>query len=81
MKTIDVILEERQLSLDRLAESSGLPFERVEAIVDGRWLPNPHERRRIAEALSLGVDEVSWGHTMNPRNVRYHRFGLPEDFK
>jgi hypothetical protein len=28
----------------------------------------------------VGVDQISWGHTMNPRNVRYHRFGLKEDF-
>jgi hypothetical protein len=81
MKTIDVILDDQQLSLAWLAETSGLPCERTEAIVDGRWLPSPHERRLIAEALGLSVDDVSWGHTMNPRNVRYHRFGLPEDFK
>jgi hypothetical protein len=81
MKTIDVILDDQQLSLAWLAETSGLPCERTEAIVDGRWLPSPHERRLIAEALGLSVDDVSWGHTMNPRNVRYHRFGLPEDFQ
>jgi hypothetical protein len=80
MKTLDVVLEERQLSLDRLAAQCELPVERVEAIVDGRWLPSPKERQRIADALGLPVESISWGHTMSPRNVRYHRFGLREDF-
>ena len=33
-----------------------------------------------AVALGVSVETISWGHTMNPRNVRYHRFGLKEDF-
>jgi hypothetical protein len=80
MKTVDLVLEELKWSLSQLAEHSNLPVDRVEAIVDGRWLPSPQERERIAAAIGLAVGEISWGHTMNPRNVRYHRFGLKEDF-
>jgi hypothetical protein len=81
MKTVDVLLEELNLSVEELAEKCQLPFERVLAIVDGRWLASPVEREQIAAALTVPVGEISWGHTMNPRNVRYHRFGLKEDFK
>lgn len=81
MKTVDVLLEELELSLDELATQCKLPTERVEAIVDGRWLPSPEERSKIAAALGVETTSISWGHTMNPRNVRYHRFGLKEDFK
>jgi len=80
MKTVDVLLEEQRLSIEELAQKSSLPVERAAAIVDGRWLPGPAERRQISAALGVGVDQISWGHTMNPRNVRYHRFGLKEDF-
>lgn len=80
MKTVDVLLEEKNLSIEELAESCGLEPERVLAIVDGRWLASPTERQQIAAALATPVDQISWGHTMNPRNVRYHRFGLKEDF-
>jgi hypothetical protein len=80
MKTVDVMLEELEWSLSQLAQRCNLPEDRVEAIVDGRWLASPQERERIAAALGMGVAEISWGHTMNPRNVRYHRFGLKEDF-
>jgi len=37
-------------------------------------------REKLAAALGLPVTEISWGHTMSPRNVRYGRFGLKEDF-
>jgi hypothetical protein len=80
MKTVDLLLQEQNLSVDELAERCGLDGERVLAIVDGRWLASPAERAAIAAALGVAVETVSWGHTMNPRNVRYHRFGLKEDF-
>ena len=80
MKTVDLLLEEKQLSIEALSELCGLLPERVLAIVDGRWLSSPAERQAIATALDFPIDQISWGHTMNPRNVRYHRFGLKEDF-
>ncbi len=80
MKTIDVLMEERQISLDELASNAGLPVERVASIADGRRTPSPTEREKLASALGVAISEISWGHTMNPRNVRYHRFGLKEDF-
>ena len=80
MKTVDVLLEEQNLSIDELAEKCALDPGRVLAIVDGRWLANPAERERMAVALGVAVIDISWGHTMSPRNVRYHRFGLREDF-
>lgn len=80
MKTVDVILEEVGLSLDELSQRSGLTLSRVAAIVEGRWTPSPDERQQIANALNMSVDNISWGHTMNPRNVRYRRHGLKENF-
>ncbi len=80
MKTIDVLIESAGVSLEQLATVTDLPVERVEAIVEGRWLPRPAERAALAAALGVEVDAISWGHTMSPRNVRYHRFGLSEDF-
>jgi hypothetical protein len=80
MKTVDLLLEEQNLSVDELAAHCALDGERVLAIVDGRWLASPAERAAIAAALGVAVETISWGHTMSPRNVRYHRFGLKEDF-
>jgi hypothetical protein len=76
--TVDVLLEQQGLSIPQLADGAGIETGRMEAIVTGRWTPSPAERARIAAALGLTTDDISWGHTMSPRNVRYHRFGLPE---
>ncbi len=80
MKTIDILFEETQLTIEDIAERARLTSERVEAIVVGRWTPSPSERQKIAAAFGVSIDDVSWGHSMEPRNVRYHRFGLKENF-
>lgn len=80
MKTVDVLFEESGRALEEVAVAAGLEAARVAAIADGRWTPGPEERRRIAAAFGVAVEDVSWGHTMNPRNVRYGRFGLKENF-
>ena len=80
VKTVDLLFEETGVSVKEIAQKTGLKAARIEAIALGRWTPSPRERNLIAQAFSVGVSEISWGHTMVPRNVRYHRFGLKEDF-
>ncbi|HEV7226553.1 MAG TPA: helix-turn-helix transcriptional regulator [Pirellulales bacterium] len=80
MKTIDLLFEETGFTIEDVAERSHLPAERVEAIAVGRWTPSPAERLRLAEAFGAVVDDIAWGHTMDPRNIRYRRLGLRENF-
>jgi transcriptional regulator with XRE-family HTH domain len=80
MKTVEHLFEETGLTVEDVAERAGLEVSRVVAIADGRWTPSPNDRQRIAAAFGVPVEEVSWGHTMNPRNIRYRRFGLRENF-
>lgn len=80
MRTVEHLFEQTGLSVEEIAERANLTVERVAAIAEGRWTPSPDDRERIAAAFGLPVSEISWGHTMNPRNVRYRRFGLKEDF-
>lgn len=80
IKTVDVLFDDHDLSVEDVAERSGLNCERVEAIALGRRTPSPIERAKMAAALGVEIDKISWGHTMDPRNVRYRRFGLKEDF-
>ncbi len=79
MKTIERLLEETGLTIEDVAERSGLSIDRVEAIAVGCWLASPAEREKLAAAFDAAVDEISWGHTMPPRNIRAHRFGFKED--
>jgi len=80
MKTVDQLFETCDLTVEDVAERAHLSPERVEAIAVGRWTPSPAERSKIAQVFGVTVDAVSWGHTMDPRNIRYRRFGLKEDF-
>lgn len=80
MKTIDVLFDEFQMTIEDLAEKAGMDVGRIEAVVMGRWLPSPVERKKLAAVFDTPIDEISWGHTMDPRNVRYRRMGLKEDF-
>jgi hypothetical protein len=80
LKTVEFLLEETGLNLCDIAEISCLSQERVLAIAEGRWTPSPDERERIAAAFKVSVADISWGHSMNPRNIRYRRHGLKENF-
>ena len=80
MPTLDYILEQKKKTPADIARATGLDAKRVEAIVDGRWTPSPQERRLIALALEVPLEQIAFGHNMNARNIRFHRFGLKEDF-
>ncbi len=80
MKTVDRLIEETGITVDDLAVKANLDRDRTLAIIDGRWTPSPAERGRIAAAFGVAVTEISWGHTMNFRNVTYHRKGIQENF-
>jgi len=80
MRTVEHLFEQTGFTCEDVAERARLPVERVAAIAEGRWTPSPEDRERIAAAFGVPVAEISWGHTMNPRNVRYRRHGLKENF-
>jgi transcriptional regulator with XRE-family HTH domain len=80
MRTVEHLFESTGLTLEDVSERSGLPVERVLSIAEGRWTPSPEERGQIATAFGVDVAEISWGHSMNPRNIRYRRHGLRELF-
>jgi hypothetical protein len=57
-------MAERNLDLPRLVDASRLDRKVVEAIVAGRYTTSPAQRQRIAEALGVAADEVTWGRTV-----------------
>jgi transcriptional regulator with XRE-family HTH domain len=80
MRTVEHLIEQTGLMYREIAERADLDIERVAAIAEGRWTPSPDERVRISKAFGVPVEEISFGHTMNPRNIRYGRFGFKETF-
>ncbi|MEZ6099166.1 MAG: helix-turn-helix transcriptional regulator [Pirellulaceae bacterium] len=76
--TFERLVEQAGITPRDIAARSGLSVERVEAILAGRWLASPADRAKLASVVGLPVDQIDWGHTMSPRNIRYHQFGFPD---
>jgi len=62
IKSISQWMTERGLAAADLVAASRLDPRVVEAIVQGRYTPSPDQRQRLAAALSVSPDEISWGH-------------------
>jgi transcriptional regulator with XRE-family HTH domain len=72
VKSVAEWMTERGLTLSGLVQSSGLDDRVVEAIVRGRYTPSPEQRRRLAEALGVSVEQVAWGHVAQVAHVYGH---------
>lgn len=55
-----------------LAQRAELEESRALAIVMGRWTPSPSERRRVADALGVAVDQIRWGHQTPIQHIYGH---------
>jgi hypothetical protein len=62
VKSVADLCRESNVSVPELAQRSGLDENRVTAIALGRWTPSPMERKSIATALGVAVDDIAWGH-------------------
>ena len=65
-------LAETGLTVAELTERSGLDRRVVEAIAAGRYTPSPAQRQRIAAALGIVVDVISWGHASSVESLYGH---------
>ena len=72
VKTLAEWMAERGLDLARLIEASGLDTRVVKAVAAGRYTPSPDERRRLADTLGVGPDEIAWGHVAQVEHVYGH---------
>jgi transcriptional regulator with XRE-family HTH domain len=71
-QSVAELCREKALSLQELADRSGVDESRVQAILLGRWTPSPQERRRIADALGSTVDDIAWGHVTPIQHLYGH---------
>ena len=70
MKPLARHIEERGISIDQLVASSGLDAKSVKAIVSGNYIPSPQQRQRLASAVGVSIDDVSWGHAVSVEHLR-----------
>ena len=53
---------QQDIAFDQFVQRTGLDENRLMAIMLGRWTPSPSERDKVAAALGVTRDEISWGH-------------------
>jgi len=70
MKTVSDWLEERGMNLDQLIAASGLDSKRVKAIAGGNYTASPSDRKRLAAALGVPVEEIAWDHSIGVQHLR-----------
>ena len=72
IRAVADLCREQSITMDALAERSGLAVDRVTAIALGRWTPSPAERQKIAAVFAVGVDEIAWGHSTPIQHLYGH---------
>lgn len=65
IQTLAEWMAEKRVGLEDLEQLSCLDRKVLQAIYDGRYTPSPQQRKRVAEALGVQVEQIAWGHT-NP---------------
>jgi transcriptional regulator with XRE-family HTH domain len=70
--TVEDLSNSQSLTLEQLAERSGLELERVQAILLRRWTPSPAERQKVAAVFGVPVEEIAWGHATPIQHLYGH---------
>ncbi len=70
MKPLAHYMEEARISVGQLVTASGLDAKLVKAIVSGNYTPSPLHRQRLATALGVSTDDISWGHAVTVEHLR-----------
>lgn len=66
------LCERHKVSVEELANRTGVPVDRVTAIALGRWTPSPDERNKIAGAFGLQPGDIGWGHKTPIQHIYGH---------
>lgn len=66
------LCQQQNLTLAQLVERTGLDEDRVVAILLGRWTPSPAERQRVAVALGVTIQDITWGHKTPVQHLYGH---------
>ena len=70
MKPIAHYMEVLEVGIEQLVTASGLDAKLVKAIVSGNYTPSPSQRQRLAAALGVAKDEISWEHSVPVEHLR-----------
>jgi hypothetical protein len=63
-------MEEAGVNVSQLVAATRLDTKLVKAIVNGNYTPSPSERQRIAAALGIPTEDISWEHAVPVQYLR-----------
>jgi len=63
-------MEEMGIDLNQLVELTGLEDKLVKAIITGNYTASPTQRQRLAAALGLSPQDISWDHAISVQHLR-----------
>jgi len=63
-------MEEMGIDLNQLVELTGLEERLVKAIITGNYTASPTQRQRLAAALGLSPQDISWDHAISVQHLR-----------
>ena len=70
MKPIIRFMEDKGISVHELVTATGLDAKLVKAVVSGNYTPSPVQRQRLAAALGVSVEDISWEHAVSVEHLR-----------
>ena len=70
MKPIASHMEAAGISVAQLVSATGLDAKLVKAIVSGNYIPSPLQRQRLAAALGVSIEDISWDHAVPVEHLR-----------
>jgi len=65
-------MTDQDIGMEELLEAARLDRKVLAAIVNGRYTPSPQQRQRVAAALGIDPEQVSWGHTAPVEHIYGH---------
>ena len=71
-KSVAQLCQQQKMTVEELAEQSGLEPGRAIAILLGRWTPSPQERQKIAAVFDVTVSDITWGHKTPIQHIYGH---------
>jgi hypothetical protein len=72
IKSLAEWMTDRHIGMEELLTAAGLDRKVLAAIINGRYTPSPQQRQRVAAALGIEPQQVSWGHTAPVEHIYGH---------
>jgi transcriptional regulator with XRE-family HTH domain len=72
VQSVSEWMTERGLGFAEVLSASSLDRKVLDAILHGRYTPSPQQRRRLAAALGVELDQITWGHTQQVEHMYGH---------